>query len=175
MIAFKTATIQDTYELAKLVNSAYRGEVSKQGWTTEADFLDGQRTDEKSLEELISTPLNQIEMALQENELVGCVHLKQEDDQTLYFGMLTVAPHLQSKGIGKILMNHVEDIALQQGLSRIRITVIPFRKELIAFYEKSGFKATGRIEPFPVSNPLFGIPKVEGLALQEFENRLKAQ
>ncbi len=172
MIIFKTATIEDTKELAKLVNSAYRGEDSKKGWTTEADLLDGQRTDEKSLNYLICTTLNQIEMAIENGQLIGSVHLKQEDEKTLYFGMLTVAPQLQAKGIGKILLNHIEKIAHQKGLSRIRITVIPFRKELIAFYERRGFKATGRVEAFPESDPLFGVPKVQGLSLHEFEKNL---
>ena len=39
------ATVQDAPEIAILVNSAYRGDSSRQGWTTEADLLDGTRTD----------------------------------------------------------------------------------------------------------------------------------
>ena len=43
------ATDDDLPAIAALVNSAYRGETSRQGWTTEADYLDGQRTDAGTL------------------------------------------------------------------------------------------------------------------------------
>jgi di/tripeptidase len=50
------ATIIDVPELNALVNSAYRGDSSKQGWTTEADLLGGIRTDEDGLSELMQQP-----------------------------------------------------------------------------------------------------------------------
>jgi ribosomal protein S18 acetylase RimI-like enzyme len=169
MIHFRTATIQDSENIARLVNSAYRGIYSKQGWTTEADFLDGQRTDSDSLSELISTPHNQIELAFNlEGELVGSVHVRFEQADTLYFGMLSVEPTLQSRGLGKELLEHVEKVARGRDLSRIRMTVIPFRTSLIEFYERRGYRATGVIEPFPSLDPRFGVPKVEGLCLKEF-------
>lgn len=172
MTFFKTASIADIHSLAELVNSAYRGDSSKAGWTTEADLLDGQRTDPEGLREIIETPLNQIEMALDENaRLIGCVHIKREES-ALYFGMLTVSPTLQSKGLGKEIIKHVEEIAREWGMKRIRISVIQYRKELIAFYERRGFKATGRYEEFPSHDPRFGLPKVPDLKLQEYEKIL---
>ena len=172
MISFKTATVQECAQLADLVNSAYRGETSKKGWTTEADLLGGQRTDAESLREIIQAPMNQIEIAFSGDEIVGSVHLVREEPETLYFGMLTVAPSLQAKGLGKILLNHVEKVARSYHLKRIRITVIPSRAELIAFYERRGFKATGKFEPFPEADPRFGLPKVANLSLKEFEKLL---
>lgn len=169
MITFRTATIQDSEKLATLVNSAYRGSYSQQGWTTEADLLDGQRTDAASLSELISTPGNQIEVALNEQgEVVGSVHLRQEDHETLYFGMLTVEPTQQARGLGKEILSHIDRVAQARGLRRVRMTVIPVRTSLIEFYERRGFAATGVIEPFPAMDPKFGVPKVEGLCLKEF-------
>ena len=96
MIRFQTATIHDAKNLSKLVNSAYRGDYSKNGWTTEADLLDGQRTDEESLSALIEAPLNQIELMFEGKSLniLGSVHLVQELPDTLYFGMLTIEPSL---------------------------------------------------------------------------------
>lgn len=174
MIRFQTATIQDAKSLADLVNSAYRGEHSKKGWTTEADLLDGQRTDAEALTQIIETPLNQIELAYEGKslKLLGSVHLLQELPDTIYFGMLTIEPTLQGQGFGKILINHVEQVARAMGLKRIRITVIPSRHELIDFYKRRGFKETGKTEPFPLGDPRFGIPKVEGLELKEFEKIL---
>lgn len=169
MISFKTATIEDTNSLADLVNSAYRGDSSKAGWTTEADLLDGQRTDPESLAEIIKTPHNQIILALEESgKVVGCVHLKEESADTLYFGMLTVLPSIQARGLGKDIINYVESFARKNGFLRIRISVIQHRKELIAYYERRGFVSTGNYEEFPSHDPRFGLPKVSDLKLQEY-------
>lgn len=173
MIFFKTATIDHVPSLVELVNSAYRGDSSKAGWTTEADLLDGQRTDCEALAEIIEMPHNQIEMALDENgEAVGCVHLKEEGNGILYFGMLTVSPVMQARGLGKEIIKHVEEVAKKENCSSIRISVIPQRKELIAFYERRGFKATGKYEEFPSHDPRFGVPKVHDLKLQEYIKKL---
>lgn len=173
MIRYQTATIQDAPQLAELVNSAYRGDYSKKGWTTEADLLDGQRTDAPSLMSLIETPLNQFELVFEGRspKLLGSVHLIQELPDTLYFGMLTIEPSLQGQGFGKILLKHAEDVARGYGFKKLRCTVIPTRKELIDFYKRRGFKETGKFEEFPVDEK-FGIPKVEGLKLQEFIKEL---
>ncbi len=174
MIHFKTATPSDAEDLSKLINSAYRGDSSKRGWTTEADLLDGQRTDPESLKSIIQTADNQIEMAHDSKTqlLVGCVHLKKENEHSLYFGMLTVAPNQQSLGLGKMLILHLEEIARRSGLSQIRISVIRHRKELIAFYERRGFFPTGHFEAFPEEDPRFGIPKVKNLKLIEYLKKI---
>lgn len=174
MIRFQTATPDQAPELAKLVNSAYRGEYSQQGWTTEASLLGGQRTDAESLAKLIETPLNQFELAYEgkTQKIIGSVHLIQELPDTLYFGMLTVEPTLQTQGLGKILINHLENVARGYGFKRVRFTVIPARTELVAFYERRGYKATGKFEPFPQLDPKFGVPKVDNLVLKEYEKIL---
>ena len=174
MIRFQTATPSNAQELANLVNSAYRGEYSEQGWTTEAKILGGQRTDTEKLTTLIQTPLNQIEIAFKGNsqKIIGRVHLLEEPPDTLYFGMLTVEPKLQTQGLGKMLLNHLENIAKGYGYKRVRFTVIPTRTELVAFYERRGYRPTGKFEPFPDTDPKFGLPKIEGLILKEFEKKL---
>ena len=171
---FKTATTTNADQISQLVNSAYRGDSSKAGWTTEADLLDGQRTDPTSIEQTILTPNNSIELALDENtnELMGVVHLKHDDDETLYFGMLTVKPNSQAQGLGKKLLEHVETYAQKNNFTRLRISVLHLRPELIAYYERRGFKATGEFIPFPENDPLHGIPKVKGLKLLEFVKSL---
>jgi len=173
MIRFQTATPSQAPELAKLVNSAYRGDYSEKGWTTESSLLGGQRTDAESLNQLILTPLHQIEIAVDEKsqKIIGCVHLIQEP-AGLYFGMLTVEPTQQTQGLGKTLISHVENVARGYGLKRVRFTVIPARTELVAFYVRRGYQATGKFEPFPQLDPKFGVPKVSGLILQEYEKIL---
>jgi hypothetical protein len=50
---FRDATLSDVADLVALIESAYRGEVSRAGWTTEADLLDGQRTDEREMAQIV--------------------------------------------------------------------------------------------------------------------------
>jgi ribosomal protein S18 acetylase RimI-like enzyme len=169
MIHFKTAKIDETELITNLVNSAYRGDYSRKGWTTEADLIEGQRTDDASIIKMIQTQGEQIEIALNpEGKVVGCVFLKREDENTLYFGMLTVEPSLQGTGLGKIILLHIESIARKENKNKIRLTVIPQRKELIEFYERRGFKATGREENFPYHDPANGNPKISDLKLKEY-------
>lgn len=158
MMTFKTATQNDVNELSIMVNSAYRGESSKVGWTTEADLLGGQRTDPEKLLEMIENPNSEIQLAIQDGKILGCVYINQEKD-FLYFGMLTVNPNLQNKGLGKTLLKRVEEIAFERKIKKIKMTVINVRKELIAFYERRGYQWTGETEPFPEGDPRFGLPK----------------
>jgi GNAT superfamily N-acetyltransferase len=152
------ATPGDVPQIVKLVNSAYRGESSKKGWTTEADLLDGVRTDEDSLLEMMKKPGAAFLKYVDENSRInGSVYLQKQQDK-LYLGMLTVAPDIQAKGIGKQLLKASEDYALSVNCSSVMMTVISVRKELISWYERHGYKDTGKTEPFP-TDVKFGIPK----------------
>jgi ribosomal protein S18 acetylase RimI-like enzyme len=148
----------DAKEIEKLVNSAYRGDTSRKGWTTEADLLDGSRTDTRAIEELIKKPGTQILKYLSEGKIIGCVQLDVVD-QGMYLGMLTVQPDLQGGGIGKKLLTTAEAEARMQGCKKIFMTVISVRSELIAWYERHGYIDTGKRKPFNFNDPRFGIPK----------------
>ena len=165
------ATHRDIPELVRLVNSAYRGEGSKKGWTTEADLLDGIRTDEHSLKEMMEKPGAVILKCVDKNNnLSGSVYLQKQDEK-LYLGMLTVSPELQAKGIGKQLLEASENQANIVGCTSIKMTVISVRGELIAWYERHGYRRTGDTEPFPVDEK-FGIPKQQ-LEFVVMEKRLE--
>jgi N-acetylglutamate synthase-like GNAT family acetyltransferase len=168
MMTYREALLKDADMITKLVNSAYRGESSRAGWTTEADLLDGQRTDVEKIQEMIAA--DRIELAFDLGDFVGCVYLKKEPD-ALYLGMLTVIPRLQNSGYGKLLLKRVDEIAREIGLKKIRMTVINTRKELIEFYERRGFKWNGNTQPFPENDPRFGIPKTK-LVFHVFEKLL---
>jgi ribosomal protein S18 acetylase RimI-like enzyme len=154
------ATEKDIPQLNILINSAYRGESSKQGWTTEADLLGGIRTDEESIKEMMQNPNASILKYSAENKILACVYLKKENNK-LYLGMLTVSPHLQNKGIGKILLKASEDEARKNNCDAIFMTVISQRTELINWYKKHGYVDTGEKKPFPEGDPRFGIPKTK--------------
>jgi len=152
------ATLQNIPQLEILINSAYRGDSSKKGWTTEADLLDGIRTDVDSLKEMISRSSAIILQSFTEHNLLqGCVYLEKRQNK-MYLGMLTVSPMLQAKGIGKQLLIEAEKYAQSQECSLIEMTVISVRTELIEWYKKHGYKDTGEKRPFP-NDIKFGIPK----------------
>jgi len=172
MTRFRSAHLSEAEKISELVNSAYRGESSRSGWTTEADLLDGQRTDAEKIGEMIATIGATVEVAIQNDEIIGCVYMVREPESSLYFGMLVVKPGLQAKGLGKEILDRIEKIAKRGKCKKIRMHVIHLRSELISFYERRGFRATGKADSFPASDPRFGIPKIDGLKLQEFEKIL---
>ncbi|MFV5700058.1 GNAT family N-acetyltransferase [Flavobacterium sp. ZT3R17] len=145
------ATVADVFALSRLINSGYRGESSKKGWTTEANLLEGLRTTEQELTETIENTKNTILKFTENNQIIGCVLLVEKEDQ-LYLGMLTVSPELQNSGIGKKLLQQAEIHALELGLPKIIMTVISVREELIAWYKRNGYADTGAKEPFPASD-----------------------
>ncbi|AKD58602.1 GCN5 family acetyltransferase [Spirosoma radiotolerans] len=152
-----TATEQDIPALVSLVNSAYRGDSSRKGWTTEADLLGGVRTSEESLREMFQNPNALILKYEDADHLLGCVYLEAKGND-LYLGMLTVSPDAQANGIGKQLLTAAEQLAVERKCRAITMTVITVRHELIAWYERRGYQPTGNKQPFP-DDPRFGIKK----------------
>jgi ribosomal protein S18 acetylase RimI-like enzyme len=144
------ATLQDIPALNILINSAYRGETSKKGWTTEANILEGKRTNEEELTETILNPKNTILKYTENDQIIGSVLLIEKEHQ-LYLGMLTVSPELQNSGIGKKMLAEAENHTKTLGLSSIIMTVISVREELIAWYKRHGYVDTGEREAFPES------------------------
>jgi len=132
-------------------------------------LLDGQRTDADEICSLIDTKESLILLCLSEGVIVGSVHLKKQDDITANMGMLVIQPSLQGRGIGKKFIRDAEELALARwSVTRILICVITLRRELIAFYERLGYRRTGEIKSFP-DDPKFGIPKVQGLQFEMLE------
>jgi len=166
---FRRAAPADVEAIVALVNSAYRGESSRAGWTTEADLLDGQRTDAAEIAHLIGMDDSLVLLCQSGNEIIGSVHLEKVNAETAYMGMLVIRPVLQGQGLGKQFMNAAEQTARAEwGTTRMQIQVITLRHELIAYYERLGYLRTGEIRPFP-SDPRYGIPKVSGLKFEVLE------
>jgi ribosomal protein S18 acetylase RimI-like enzyme len=151
------ATVADIPLLLKLINSAYRGESARKGWTHESDLVDGEiRTDADSLKAMIQNPNAVILKFTSDGEIVGSVYLEKQDHK-MYLGMLAVSPELQAKGTGKQLMIAAEEHAKKMNCDIIHMTVITVRHRLIAWYERKGYHKTGNTKPFP-SDGRFGKP-----------------
>jgi len=163
---FRLATPADVAAIVPLVESAYRGDVSRKGWTTEADLLDGQRTDPVGVAELITKPGSCMLLAERDGALLACANLEKRGDAG-YFGMFSVRPDLQGAGIGRATLAEAERIARDDWHCReMHMTVISVRDELIAWYERRGYKRTGIYSPFPYGDARFGLPKRDDLRFE---------
>ena len=178
-LTFRAATVADIPELVELVTSAYRGDVSRQGWTTEADLLEGNRIDPDVLRGDIERPRSRVVVAArpstgsgQAAHMVACAHISEQEGAG-YFGMFAVRPNLQRGGVGNAVLAEAERVVSAEfGLPQMRMTVIDLREELIAWYERRGYCRTGIKKPFPATDPRFGIPKRDDLRFEVLEKVL---
>ena len=172
MITFRAATAADIPAVVALVESAYRGDASRIGWTTEADYLDGRRTSPEDIGAILARPRSRLLLAERHGRMVACAHVAVEDGAG-YFGMFSVDPGQQGGGIGKAVLAEAERVAREDwGMATMRMTVIDIRDELIAFYQRRGYRRTGIKKPFPYGDANFGLPKRADLRFEVLEKTL---
>ncbi|MFC4222482.1 GNAT family N-acetyltransferase [Lysinibacter cavernae] len=156
---FRVATTNDITAIVRLVTSAYRGDESRAGWTTEADLLNGERITPQVLLADMQRDHSNVLLAERDTKLIGCVHVELIEPGTGYLGMFAVSPTEQGRGTGKQIMEVAESFVKREwGATSMKMTVIDVRAELIAFYERRGYARTGILTPFPSDNPDFGAP-----------------
>ncbi|MGW1071255.1 GNAT family N-acetyltransferase [Streptomyces sp. NPDC002537] len=167
---FREATVADVPALVALVESAYRGDASRAGWTTEADLLDGQRTDPDGVEAVVTDENSRLLVVECDGEPVACCQLEHRGAHA-YFGMFAVRPALQGAGLGKVVIAEAERLVRAEwGVREMHMTVIRQRDDLIAWYERRGYRRTGQMSPFPYGDERFGVPQRDDL---EFELLVK--
>ncbi|MEU9666218.1 GNAT family N-acetyltransferase [Streptomyces bobili] len=164
--SFRDATDADVEALVALVESAYRGDSSRAGWTTEADLLEGQRTDPEGVLEVIKSPDSRVLTVERAGRIVACCQLEHRGDHA-YFGMFAVSPTVQGGGLGRTVLAEAERRARADwGVTEMRMTVIFQREDLIAWYERRGYRRTGRMTPFPYGDERFGVPQRDDLRFE---------
>ena len=172
-LTFRAAVADDVESIVALVESAYRGDASRQGWTTEADMLEGQRVDVEGVRVLVGDERARILLAVRDGVLVACCELRHEGEHA-YFGMFSVRPDGQGAGVGRCVLAEAERIAREEWRCRgMRMTVIDIRSELIEWYERRGYARTGEYKPFPYGDERFGIPKRDDLRFEVLYKALR--
>jgi ribosomal protein S18 acetylase RimI-like enzyme len=174
-LRFRKATPADVPQIVALVNAAYRGDESRKGWTTEAELLDGVRTYAGEISTLIAADGSMILLAVDEDTIVATVHLQRvanEESVAAFLGMFAVQPRGQARGIGKAMMAESEVRVYEEwGAAKMLMDVITVRTELIAFYERRGYRMAGKVSEFPVAKELW-TPKAVDLKLARMEKKL---
>ncbi len=173
-LSYRYAAEADVPAVVALVESAYRGEESLAGWTTEAELIGGQRTDAAAVSDLIATPGHHVLLAFEGPALQASCELGEPDQPggTAYFGMFAVRPALQGGGYGRVVLAEAERVARDDfGAGALEMTVIRQREQLIAWYERRGYARTGEMRPFPYGDERYGLPRVDDL---EFAVLLKS-
>jgi len=172
-LTFRLAGAGDIAAIVGLVDSAYRGEPSRAGWTTEADLLDGQRTDAGAVAEIVASPGGVMLLAEADGELAGCCQLERRPPAEAYFGMFSVRPAAQRQGWGRQILAEAERLARAEwGARTMVMTVLEPRRDLIGWYERRGYRLTGESRPFPYGNERFGVPRRPDLRFVVLEKPL---
>jgi len=175
MLEIRRAQLVDAEAVAQLINSAYRGEPSRAGWTTEADLVDGLRTTAQEIVHLIQQPDLFILVGELDQQLVAticCECIQDAGQQKAKLGMIAVKPNIQNQGIGKQIIQAAEAHASAQwSIQAYCMTVVTVRDALIAFYRRQGYQPTGIVHPFPEAPDLWQ-PRVHGLQFEYFEKSI---
>ena len=165
-LTFRDATDVDVDALVALIESAYRGDSSRTGWTSEADLIEGQRTDPEGVREVVEGVGSRLLTVERDGTIIACCQLERRGENA-YFGMFAVSPGLQGAGVGKAVLAEAERTARATwGALEMHMTVISAREDLIAWYERRGYRRTGRMSSFPYGDERFGIPQRDDLQFE---------
>ncbi len=134
-LSTRTARAEDVAALVALINEAYK---------VEEYFVGGPRTNAEEVEEKRRS--GAFLVAEDEAGLVGCVYVDRRGERG-YFGLLSVAPRLQGRGLGRRLVAEAEKYLCAEGHREVEILVVDLRRELFPFYAGLGYREAGE-EPF---------------------------
>lgn len=150
-LAIRPATPADLALLHPVIERAYRGDAARGGWTHEADLIEGARTDLATLEAILAAPDSRLLVAERDGAIIGCVQISDRGAGLAYLGLLCIDPVLQAAGLGRQLIAAAEaEAGVTFATSAIEMTVIDSRHELVAYYERRGYRRTGERRAFPI-------------------------
>ncbi|MDB5198101.1 MAG: GCN5-related N-acetyltransferase [Chitinophagaceae bacterium] len=92
-------------------------------------------------EELAKETKDILIAAFEEDKILGCCLLTKVDNQCVRLRQMAVQNNLQGKGIGAAMLNYAENVARDAGYYKV---IMHARKTATGFYEKLGYKITGK-------------------------------
>ena len=131
---YRNADRSDAGALVDLINRAFE---------VELQFFTGERID--LAETLEHFDKGKFLLAESDGKLAGCNYVELRADAG-YFGLLSIDPNSQGRGLGKTLIEQAEDLCRAAGCSKMQIRVLNHRTELPPFYEKLGYHDAGTEE-----------------------------
>ena len=192
-VFLRQAESKDISAWKQLLDRCYR---QAEGWTNEADLVDGIRTTEAELATIIANSKHYVFVypktdtgnrdGTEAGELLGCIAVDMQENtgkSRAYIGMFAVHPELQGEGVGHVILQAAETFAERHLLnrkqssnqpSRLTMSILSHRPELLAYYERRGYKLTGVTMPFPEDGNN-GEPKRQDLQLLELEKVIDNQ
>ena len=171
-MALREAAEADYPAVIALTNRAYRASAGQTGWKVET-VVAGQRIDAALLREDLAQPGAVVLIGGDAAAPhLGHVRLDAGANGTWFLGLLAVDPDRQDAGLGRQMLEAAEAYARDRGALRIHMTVITQRAELIAWYQRRGYRRTGETKPFPYGDERFGTPTRDDLSFEVLEKRL---
>lgn len=162
-LSFEKADISQAQAISDLINLTYRGTT---GWTTEAAIIQGDRTNRQEIEAAMMNPNGYFFVVNWLFAPAASIYIASEKKHA-YIGFFSVHPSLQGQRFGSYILEQAEMFARNSLCAhRFVLFVISQRPELIAFYQRRGYRGTGRIEAFPL---YLGVPKIAGLTIEYFQ------
>jgi GNAT superfamily N-acetyltransferase len=151
-ITIRFATTKDAEAIASLLLESF---VEYESLYTPEGFAATAITGEQIIARLSEGP---VWVAMREEEIVGTVSVVAKAE-SLYIRGMAVLPLARWRGIGALLLRHVEEFARSEGVSRLFLSTTPFLDRAIRLYERFGFRRTleGPHELF--GTPLFTMEK----------------
>lgn len=170
LIMLDIAVPDDIPCVIKLMNTAYR---SGQGWTNESHLVSGQRVSASHIQDLIASDTETLLLHKKDNRIIACICISVDKNNidTAYIGSFAVYPEYQGSGLGSEVLLAAENYASKLGVITYKMQVLAPRTELIAYYERRGYKHTGEATPFP-KHLNVGLPFDESLQIIELQKRV---
>ena len=150
-LEFCEAKKENIKDMENIINTAYR-KISANGWTGESHLLSGIRVNESMLEEILKDENIRTFLAKKDDKVLATIQVKKEGS-ALIVGLFAVCTEVQSSGIGKKLLDFAENRAKEifKDCTKFVMEVISSRSELIAYYNRRGYKNTDVYLEFPKS------------------------
>lgn len=158
--SFRFAVHTDAAALAELIERAYRNPDTAGRWDSESHLLTGPRTSREEMAALLADPDSRFLIAEIDGRASGCCLIQKlgstgrpgGEEAPAYFGMFAIDARARNIGLGKQVLAEAEArVRKLWNAPAMVMTVINVRTELIAWYERRGYRLTGAAMPFPFS------------------------